>query len=425
MKRLYLHVYLTIVASLVLVVAVAAGVWEILDDDPPAGQFALVASELVGVALGPADSAPAAQQAVVTRLSERLAIDLALYDGARNRIAHAGKALPPQRAGQTASGWQRDRLEPMWALRLSDGRWLMARPPPRERASKFGSVVAVLGGIAFAVALAALPLARRITRRLERLEAGVESLGAGDLTARVAVKGRDEVSKLAASFNRAAARIEELVKAHKLLLANASHELRTPLARLRMGIELAAAPIEPARKAALEADIAELDRLIDEILLASRLDAVAGLEVAETVDLLALAAEECARYPGCALDGTPAAVRGDPTLLRRLLRNLIENAERHGAPPVEVRVDRRDPWIEVAVADHGPGVPAADRERVFEPFYRIAAPGAAGAGLGLALVHQIAARHGGAATCAPTPARASRFVVSLPAVAEPAPPPAR
>ena len=421
MKRLYLHVYLTIVASLVLVVAVAAGVWDIVDEDhPPAGQFALVASELVGIALGPADAAPAAQQAVVARIAERLAIDLTLYDDARNRIAHVGKPLPPPRAGQSASGWQRDRLEPVWALHLSDGRWLMARPPLRERASKFGGVVAVLGGIALAVALAAFPLARRITRRLERLQAGVESLGSGDLTARVAVKGRDEVSKLAASFNRAAERIEDLVKAHKLLLANASHELRTPLTRLRMGIELAAAPIEPARKAALEVDIAELDRLIDEILLASRLDAIAGLEVEETVDLLALAAEECARYPGCALDGTPVAVRGDPTLLRRLLRNLIENAQRHGTPPVEVRVDRRDRNVEIAVADHGPGVPATDRDRVFEPFLRTAASGAAGAGLGLALVRQIASRHGGAVTCAPTPARASRFVVTLRALAEPA-----
>ncbi|MBM3510737.1 MAG: HAMP domain-containing histidine kinase [Alphaproteobacteria bacterium] len=420
MKRLYLHVYLTIVASLVLVVAVAAGVWEIVDDDPPTGQFALVASEFVGIALGPAESAPAAQQAVVTRLAERLAIDLTLYDDARNRIAHAGKPLPPPRVGKTASGWQRDLIEPVWALRLSDGRWLMARPLRRERASKFGGVVAVLGGIAFAVALAAFPLARRITRRIERLQAGVESLGAGDLTARIAVKGRDEVSKLAASFNRAAARIEELVKAHKLLLANASHELRTPLTRLRMGIELAAAPIAPARKAALDADIAELDRLIDEILLASRLDAVAGLDVEETVDLLALAAEECARYPGCALDGAPAAVRGDPALLRRLLRNLIENAQRHGVPPVEVRIDRRDSEVEIAVADHGPGVPAADRERVFEPFFRTAASGVAGAGLGLALVRQIATRHGGAARCAPTPERASRFVATLPVLPAPA-----
>src|SRR6266571_2139676 len=99
-------------------------------------------------------------------------------------------------------------------------------------------LVLFLGGIALAVAIGAYPVVRGLTRRLERLQTGVETLGAGNLSARVKVEGRDEVAQLAESFNQAAGRIEELVGAHRLLLANASHELRTPLSRIRLGIEL-------------------------------------------------------------------------------------------------------------------------------------------------------------------------------------------
>jgi signal transduction histidine kinase len=288
---------------------------------------------------------------------------------------------------------------------------------PREhRHAPYGLLV--LGLLALAVGVAAYPMARRLTSRLERLQAGVESLGAGELSARVTVEGRDEVARLAESFNRAAGRIEELVGAHKTLLANASHELRTPLARIRMAVELMKENADPKRKAGLERDVAELDALIDEILLVSRLDAVKEPEILEEVDLLALAAEECAHYEHAALDGQPVTVRGDPRLLRRMIRNLLENANRHGAPPIGVRVSRIGHSAEIAVCDNGPGVPEGERERVFEPFYRRrATQEIAGAGLGLALVRQIAQRHGGVARCAPRSEQGSCFIVTLPATA--------
>ena len=171
-------------------------------------------------------------------------------------------------------------------------------------------LVLFLGGIALAVAVCAYPVVRGLTRRLERLQTGVETLGAGHLAARVKVEGRDEVARLAASFNRAAGRIEELLGVHRLLLANASHELRTPLSRIRLGIELYDGSKDPKLKTELTRDIAELDLLIDEILLASRLDAAPTLQV-EPIDLLGLAAEECARYEDCTLQGAPVTVRGD------------------------------------------------------------------------------------------------------------------
>jgi signal transduction histidine kinase len=278
-------------------------------------------------------------------------------------------------------------------------------------------LILALFSLALAVGIVAFPIARRLTKRLERLQHSVESLGAGDLSARVPVEGRDEVARLAESFNQAAARIEQLIGAHKALLANASHELRTPLARIRMATELMKEYADPRRKAGLDQDIAELDLLIDEILLASRLDAVATLDVEEEVDLLALAAEECSRYGDVKLGGYSAFVRGDPRLLRRLLRNLLENAQRHGVPPTEVRVASRADAAELVVWDGGPGIPEEQRERVFEPFYR--RPGAAdnGTGLGLALVRQIARSHGGTVQYRSTDGYRHGFVVSLPAQA--------
>jgi len=298
-----------------------------------------------------------------------------------------------------------------------------------------------LTALALAVAVGALPIIRRLTQRLERLQAGVESLGAGDLSARVAVEGNDEVAQLATSFNRAAGRIEALVGAHKALLANASHELRTPLARIRMAVELMKQSADPKRKAGLDQDIAELDALIDELLLSSRLDAVDELDTREDVDLLALAAEECARYEGVdlaaadlmghdlmghdsigtdpidtGLSGDQATVRGDPRLLRRMLRNLLENADRHGVPPVRVTLAREPQHVMLVVSDEGPAIPAEQRERLFEPFYRRADTREnRGVGLGLALVRQIARRHGGEARCAPTASGGNGFAVTLPA----------
>jgi signal transduction histidine kinase len=276
-------------------------------------------------------------------------------------------------------------------------------------------LVLFLGGIALAVGLGAFPVVRRLTRRLERLQTGVESLGAGDLAARVEVEGRDEVARLAQSFNAAAARIESLVGAHKMLLANASHELRTPLARIRLGLALVEKDVDPRRKAELERDIVELDQLIDEILLTSRLDAAAGLDISEDVDLLALAAEECAHYESCSLGGDALIVRGDPRLIRRMIRNLLENAAHHGKPPIEVEVRGRDGSAVISVCDQGPGIAEADRAKLFEPFHRVAgSAGATGTGLGLALVRQIARRHGGDAAYGPCAARQSCFTVRLP-----------
>jgi signal transduction histidine kinase len=295
-------------------------------------------------------------------------------------------------------------------LNLADGRWLMVRAH-RDRGAAWLPMLVLL---AVAVAIGAYPIVRRITRRLERLHERVDQLGAGDLSARVEVRGNDEVAQLARSFNRAADQLERLVESQRGILAGASHELRTPLTRIRMGIELLASDEQSALCARISRDIRELDELIEELLLASRLNAGESLESNEPVELLALSAEEGARV-GAHVSGTPKTVRGDPRTLRRMLRNLFENARRHGqGADVDARVETTTSGtVRIVVSDTGPGVPEAERERIFTPFYRATGVAEDGSGLGLALVRQIARRHGGDARYLPRDGGGSCFEVTL------------
>jgi signal transduction histidine kinase len=247
----------------------------------------------------------------------------------------------------------------------------------------------------------------------------MKHFGDGDLAARAPVQGRDEVADLSRQFNAAAARIEALVQSHKSLLANASHELRSPLTRIRMGLELMAGEQPaPAFRAEILRNIAELDQLVDEILLASRLDArEADVGTFERVDLVGLAAEECARV-GAELHTEAAAleVEGVAKLLRRALRNLLENARRYSQGEITVSMQRQGAMAELRVSDRGPGVPEDLRERIFEPFYRLpgASERAGGVGLGLALVRSIARRHHGSVHCEANPGGGACFVLRLP-----------
>jgi signal transduction histidine kinase len=293
--------------------------------------------------------------------------------------------------------------------------------------------------VAVAVALATYPIIRKLTRRLELLQNGVEKWGGGDLSVRVPEAGQDEVAFLARRFNHAAQQIETLVKSHesllasqKSLLANASHELRSPLTRIRMGLELMASPSSPTFKNEITRNITELDQLIEEILLASRLDArEADLGTIESVDLIGLAAEECARIDaeldvqgaedettagGVRTGSSALPVQGVTKLLRRAVRNLLENARRHAAGHITVTLNKTASQAEIRVCDGGPGVPPELRERIFEPFYRL--PGATerdgGVGLGLALVKSIVLRHGGSVFCENRPEGGACFVVHLP-----------
>jgi signal transduction histidine kinase len=414
MLRLYLRFYLALVVSLALFVLATAALWHFTGGSSE--QAGITLGRLIQNILPPATEPASEQQEALRRLAAGLKGNVTLFDKDENPVAYIGQPLPSPGAnrhntmGMAHWGWGG---APISYVHLADGRWVVASVP-----MGYGHPRAVfhlaLVLLALAIGMAAYPLVRQISGRLERLQRGVESLGAGDLTARVAVEGHDEVARLATSFNRAAGHIEQLVQSHKSLLANTSHELRTPLARIRLAVELMKDSVDEKHKIGLEQDIAELDRLVDEILLASRLDAVT--EVADDdVDLLALAAEECARYDEAQLEGSVTTVRGDPRLLRRLLSNLLENARRHGSPPTQVRIAHTAAAATITVWDAGPGLPPPEFENVFRPFYRPAnSRNPSGSGLGLALVRQIARRHGGEAICSALADGRSAFVVTLP-----------
>ena len=455
MQSLYLRIYLTVLAALTLFALVSG--WLVQQHVHgererlmQAGQERAAAwAELLQRSLPAADAPPAEQATALNDWSARLRLPLALDDASGRRIAASDSYLQREADGSGRRG-QPTRLvdgRTLWILRPAllrapgmgpgrDGGGARRGPPLHEPVLSGGwrivpgglGLVALLLVLFVAIAAGAWPVVRRLTRRLEALKRGVEAFGAGALHERVDEAGRDEVAALGASFNRAAARIEALLASHRSLLANASHELRSPLARLKMAVAMlddAPAERRDALRDEIHTDIAELDALVEEILLASRLGSGHALERREPVELLALAVEEGARV-AAQVDGEGVGVDGDERLLRRALRNLLENAQRYGTGAPDMTVGRDAAGdAEVRVCDRGPGVPEPLRERIFEAFFRM--PGHAeregGVGLGLALVRQIAERHGGRVRCEPRAGGGSCFVLSLPAVRGAAPPP--
>jgi signal transduction histidine kinase len=413
MRRLHLKLYLAIIGTMLAFAVACAMAWHHFAPSRSTMGEVETATALAAALLEDPGTDDERRRAIIGSLSQQMHADVALFA--------AGSPVPaftsftryvPSAAQLERSGWQIARGGPFYNLRLQGGAHLVVHP--RRQLLLHGMHMGLLLlTIAALLALLTWPISRGITARLERLKVGVQQFGDGDLAVRVAIEGRDEIAALARSFNHSADRIEKLVAAHKLLLANCSHELRTPLARMRLAIE----KLPEAERAAnpeLIRGITELNALIGEMLLSSRLDATGNLERTEPVDLLALVAEEAAHFDREAV-GASVVVPGDPGLLRRLVRNLLENAQVHAGGATEVRVGEAGAHACIVIEDAGGGVPEADRERIFEPFYRAdAAARGSGSGLGLAIVRQIAAAHRGRVEYAPRAGGGSRFTVTLP-----------
>ena len=391
-KHLYLRIWLAVVLGVAVLMTLVGWAWHVSVEhnaaNPPQREW--IVRNAQGDVLASTSARPAPGQP--------LELDMQAFGQPPMKLFLERRMERPEGGSIHLGGrppHPRD-LSPWWA-----------RPP-----YGFVGMLALMG---LAAALALYPVVRRLTKRLEGLQQGVQRWGEGDLSVRVPETGDDEVADLSRRFNAAAERLQNLMAAQKSLLANASHELRSPLARIRMGLELLDTPgakdaVRERTRLEILRNMVELDQLIDEILLASRLDArEADIGTVESVDLVGLCAEECARV-GASLavpEGMSSLeVPGVAKLLRRMVRNLLENAMRYGVAvghedDVVLSLSLEDGSPVLQVCDRGPGVPPAYRDRIFEPFFRL--PGASersgGVGLGLALVKSIAQRHGWTVRC--------------------------
>jgi signal transduction histidine kinase len=270
--------------------------------------------------------------------------------------------------------------------------------------------LAVAAPIVIAVSgLATYLLVRRSMRSVDEIRSRVAEITTSDLSGRVPVPGsRDEISALAVTMNEMLARIESGHAAQQRFVGDASHELRSPLTTIISALEVAIAHPEVfdtnLATGTLIPEAQRMKALIDDLLLLARADE-RGLTVAhDDVDLDDLAAAEVEQLRRttsldvCA-DITPARMKGDAAALSRVLRNLLDNAARHAVSRVELDIVPGDGHVVVRVADDGPGIPLAERVRVFDRFVRLDSDrsrSAGGTGLGLAIVREIVMAHGGA-----------------------------
>jgi two-component system, OmpR family, sensor histidine kinase MtrB len=271
---------------------------------------------------------------------------------------------------------------------------------------------------------------RRVVQPLEQVAGAATRIAGGELTTRLPPTDDPDLVAIVGGFNSMVDALAARIDRDARFVGDVSHELRSPLTTLVTSVEVLGARREELSSRAqqalalVEGELGRFRRTLDDLLQLARLDDTGVLEAARVWPMAALVREVLAvtARPAELLDADPeerTAVRADKNSLERAVRNLLDNADRHGDGTVRVGVQRRDGAVVVTVDDAGPGVAVEDRERIFERFTR--GVGAArrslpGAGLGLAIVAETAARHGGAAWVADAPGGGARFSLSLPAV---------
>jgi len=314
------------------------------------------------------------------------------------------------------------RAQAMW-VRLPAGDaayWIGFPLPPRPQTEGEPTrALAISVSLALALILAAFLFARHLARPLRDLSAAVDRVGRGETPPPLPESGPSEIVAVNRGFNAMLANLRRIEQDRALLLAGVSHDLRTPLARMRLGIELAHA--DPPTREGMVADIEEMDRVIGQFLDFARGEDGIAVEVRP---LEAVVAPVVERYRKAGRDvslaaGHVAALPLRPTAIARLVANLVDNALAYGAPPVEITISARGGEAVIDVADRGPGVRPEDVERLKQPFTRAddsraRSDGAAGAGLGLAIVDRIARLHGGRFELLPRDGGGTVARVSLP-----------
>jgi signal transduction histidine kinase len=407
----------TVLSAVLLVVLC---MWMFFKDVHPLPRFAGDLGELIVDHMPPQHSPGFRRE--FRRRAERLNASMSLWDRDGRQLAREGRRLEPPARIMRKHAFVSTESDAMF-VRLRDGRLLaVAFDHGMMRGDGAKKAFAGLVFVVLVLLLGSHWAAKRIVRRLKVLESTVARFGSGDLSARVELYGRDEIARLGEAFNRNFARIAGLLRQQRRMLQSASHELRSPLTRVRMAFELATDPeVDASTRERLRSeagrDIEELDALIGDLLMAARLSDTELPREFGSVPLTHIVRDEAAKV-SAAVELAELSVTGNARMLRSLVRNLLENARRYGKDPIEVALHAREGRVLLSVEDAGDGVPEADRERIFEPFYRQEGHREGrdgGVGLGLSLVRNIAEHHGGSARYVPRNGGGSRFEVELPA----------
>jgi signal transduction histidine kinase len=296
-----------------------------------------------------------------------------------------------------------------------------------------GLLVVGLPLLLLVVAATTWTVVGRTLAPVEAIRGEVDEISAAELHRRVPdPPGDDEIGRLARTMNRMLGRLEQAQSRQRRFVSDASHELRSPVATIRQHAEVALAHPDRTSTAELASTVLaenlRTQRLVEDLLLLARADEHTLALRRRPVDLDDLVFDEARRLratTGLRVDTTAVSagrVDGDPAGLRRVLRNLGDNAARHAGGRVAFSVAERDGAVRMEVDDDGPGVPEADRERVFERFVRLddaRARDAGGGGLGLAIVSELIGAHGGTVALAASPLGGARVEVSLPRLPDP------
>ena len=415
--RVYRHGLLVLVAAIVSFSLVAAlfGALSPWRGTHPRARDLLVRD------LSPILNSPSALKERVQEFYAISGLSITVYGSDGKELAREGDHLLPLSStevdAQRASVLPRWMRGPVWAASLNtDGAHVVVQRDQRA----LWRPVAGLAAVLMALALASIPFARAVSKPIEELTSATRKFGDGKLSTRVAREGmRGEADDLALAFNQMASRIERLVEGGRDLLANVSHELRTPLSRIGVALELCEEQTDQAalvekHLVGIRGDIAELNDLIDDVLMATRLDVAhaSGMGVLRrhevaTNELLDAAQKKFReRFSERELvieSGDPSAIIADPVMFRRVLDNILENAARYGdsAHPVELKASIAEARVCFEVLDRGDALTDADFEHLFEPFFRgdrSRARSRGGVGLGLYLCKRIVEAHEGAIT---------------------------
>jgi two-component system OmpR family sensor kinase len=427
MARQFLGLYLLIVFTLAVVSWGQDRMLQVYsnadaaDDKSIAIAMATLADRLHGVP-------PDARRQVVTGVAARTGLDMELF--ATHDIA-GGATLARLKRGEIA--YMEAAHGDAWALhRLDDDHVLAiksAEPGAQRGLLEWSLTLLFYALIALVLMIWIWPL----TRDLRALEKAAALFGNRNWSFNVSIKPHSQTYPLAQTFRRMAARIDGLIASHKDMSNAVSHEIRTPLSRMKFEIELAqqAATVDEVRRSLdnVKTDIAAINDLVAATLsyaILERADVALNIGAHDFTKLIPAIAESVGRDAGpdirisTAVQSDASAVRCDMHLMETVLKNLLYNATRYAKQSIAVTFTCREGVNHLLVDDDGPGIPEADRHRVFESFVQLerTADRKTGFGLGLAIVKRAIEWHGGQASVTQSPLGGARFSITWPVIAQ-------